>query len=463
MVHGELSHSAMSLSKLVSGQLSSLVLGGAVLTGLYILLGPSLSAGKKKSGAVVGLVNQGNTCYINTVLQALASCHTFYYWLDLEDCTINDRRSRKLRPVTKTLMEIMKILNNMCSTVSDPYNPGYLLSCLRSHGWLINVEEQDAHEMLHVLMTTLEEELPDTSSRNKPSHASLLDISNIEDEDEEIEEDGRLRSLMRGMSLPPESRVSLRQIRSTASMSRDSSPKSQRRRSGVFTKQGEELSSCVVSSFTKPNNQSPFTGLLSSKLTHNNGQTSPVNYSRFDNITLNLPEHSGGQVSLYSLLWTFVSKETVQAEDQRTNLTKQISFGKLPECLCFHIQRTGFSNGHGAYKRHDFVDFPEHLNMERFTHASQAGLQKLNFSSLGERTNVNKYQYLFTLRAVVVHSGGIHSGHYVTYRKGPLSMGSKSSSKWYFTSDASVKPVQYSEVSKAPAYMLFYERISEEM
>ena len=82
-------------------------------------------------------------------------------------------------------------------------------------------------------------------------------------------------------------------------------------------------------------------GLLTSKLSYKNGETSPVNYSRFDNITLNLPQQSTGQISLYSLLWMFVSQETVQSADERTNLVKQINFGKLPECLCFHIQRTG--------------------------------------------------------------------------------------------------------------------------
>ena len=129
---------------------------------------------------------------------------------------------------------------------------------------------QDAHEMLHVLMTTLEEEIPARAAATKPSHASLLDISNLgrdqdEDEDEEEEEDTSTAAaycdnpsrfgLRRGMSLPPESRVT-RDVRDSMSMSRDASPRRlQRRRSGVYSKLGSELPSALVSSFTKPRNQ----------------------------------------------------------------------------------------------------------------------------------------------------------------------------------------------------------------
>ena len=60
---------------------------------------------------------------------------------------------------------------------------------------------------------------------------------------------------------------------------------------------------------------------------------------------------------------------------------------------------------------------------------------------------------------MIVHSGGIHSGHYITYRKGPF--GSKSANKWFYTSDSSVRQVHYEEVSKTPAYMLFYEKLSD--
>ena len=31
----------------------------------------------------------------------------------------------------------------------------------------------------------------------------------------------------------------------------------------------------------------------------------------------------------------------MEGESKEQNLIKQLTFGKLPECLCLHIQRTG--------------------------------------------------------------------------------------------------------------------------
>jgi len=273
----------------------------------------------------------------------------------------------------------------------------------------------------------------------------------------------------RGISLPPtpvqEDNPPYPWSGRAVSISRDSSPGSTSRRftrrrsnSGVYCKLGSELPSAVVSAFSKPKCQTPFTGLLTSKVTHTKSPSAPnpVTYSTFNNITLSLPSSGLGAVSLDTLLQMFVSQERVEDD-----MVKQNTFGKLPECLCFHVQRTGFAGGQ-PYKRHDYVEFPVMLNMERYTHTSQLVKAKAVSSlssgslSLSSSRLPSAIQSQYQLRAVIVHTGGIQSGHYITYRKGPL--GSKSSGRWFYTSDSTIKQVPFTEVSRAPAYMLFYER-----
>lgn len=42
--------------------------------------------------------------------------------------------------------------------VEDPLAPVVLRDALHRHGWIISPSEQDAHELYHLLMVTLEEE-----------------------------------------------------------------------------------------------------------------------------------------------------------------------------------------------------------------------------------------------------------------------------------------------------------------
>ena len=50
-----------------------------------------------------------------------------------------------------------------------------ILDSLRTHGWSISPDEQDAHELLHVLTETLEDEVSKT-----PATMSLFDAAKLE-------------------------------------------------------------------------------------------------------------------------------------------------------------------------------------------------------------------------------------------------------------------------------------------
>lgn len=62
---------------------------------------------------------------------------------------------------------------------------------------------------------------------------------------------------------------------------------------------------------------------------------------------------------------------------------------------------------------------------------------------------------MYTLFAIVVHSGGMGGGHYVAYSKHNI----KGQDRWFYASDSHVREVTESEALKAQAYMLFYRRI----
>lgn len=62
-------------------------------------------------------------------------------------------------PFAKFTFHTFTVINGTHPTLrADPYSPGAVLRALNALGWVIPPDEHDAHELLHVMLSSLEEE-----------------------------------------------------------------------------------------------------------------------------------------------------------------------------------------------------------------------------------------------------------------------------------------------------------------
>lgn len=100
-----------------------------------------------------------------------------------------------------------------------------------------------------------------------------------------------------------------------------------------------------------------------------------------------------------------------------------------------------------------FIRPQDHTDMENH-------LSDVNHNGPTDTGKSTKTSLTYRLSAVVVHLGGVTSGHFVTYRRSPNTVKGKCrKEKWLCCSDGSVTPVNLVDVFSAEAYMLMYERL----
>ncbi|NXC32742.1 UBP30 hydrolase, partial [Campylorhamphus procurvoides] len=336
---------------------------------------------------------------------------------------------------------------------------------------------QDAHELFHVLTSSLEDERD-----RQPRVTHLFDVHSLE-QPETTQKQISCRT--RG-SLPP------------------------------------------MSNHWK--SQHPFHGRLTSNMVCKHCEhQSPVRFDTFDSLSLSIPAAVWGRpMTLDHCLHHFISSESVKdvvcdnctkiqaegilngqsIEHQRTTFVKQLKLGKLPQCLCIHLQRLSWSNQGTPLKRHEHVQFSEFLVMDIYKYrvpvhkpsprnpeespgakdgtavkppeaeqppgtkplfmngassnssSSSSFLMSPGTFPLAAFPECRAPLYLYRLMAVVVHHGDMHSGHFVTYRRSPGPRAAlPGPAQWLWVSDDSVRRASLQEVLAASAYLLFYERV----
>ncbi|XP_010555308.2 PREDICTED: ubiquitin carboxyl-terminal hydrolase 27 isoform X2 [Tarenaya hassleriana] len=125
---------------------------------------------------VPGLQNLGNNCFLNVILQALASCKDFRVFLqrviDESEATVVGEQDEHL-PLTYALSALLEELCRIerRRAVSSPRKVMLALSCYVQNFDLTN--QQDAAEALFHLMSSLQEELTDCYI---PCQSTLSDV-----------------------------------------------------------------------------------------------------------------------------------------------------------------------------------------------------------------------------------------------------------------------------------------------
>lgn len=124
--------------------------------------------------------------------------------------------------------------------------------------------------------------------------------------------------------------------------------------------------------------------------------------------------------------------------------SKQLTLKHLPMVLCIILKRFGPSSNSFSDKITTVVEFPETLDMAKY----------IEKKTVTDNAFINEclstYETMYKLYAVICHEGLLNGGHYLSFIK--------VRGYWYQCNDNAIKTVEFEEVLKSPAYLLFYHK-----
>uniref|UniRef100_W5M1Q4 Ubiquitin carboxyl-terminal hydrolase n=1 Tax=Lepisosteus oculatus TaxID=7918 RepID=W5M1Q4_LEPOC len=127
--------------------------------------------------------------------------------------------------------------------------------------------------------------------------------------------------------------------------------------------------------------------------------------------------------------------------------TKQLTMKKLPIVACFHLKRFE----HSAKLRRKittYVSFPLELDMTPFMASSKESRMNGQYQQpVDSLNNDNKY----SLFAVVNHQGTLESGHYTSFIR-------QHKDQWFKCDDAIITKASIKDVLDSEGYLLFYHK-----
>lgn len=467
------------------------MIGGATaafLAVVYVFWGPPK---KRQRKGFPGLHNFGNSCFLNVILQSWAACPSLLRWLNSQ-CTPQHVSSGSL---IAAVLKVLKVLNNASEESSvDTYSPDPVLTAMERKGWVISPGQQDCHELMHAMLETLDEE-----TSRAPRVISLFDVRALQDS-------------KNGYQLPSSA------ITRSCGMLPMLPGRKESPLNGLLASQAV----CLTCGYRCPVKYDMFDSLSLSFPQYAGYEAVSVETLLQKYVRPELLEGAtcpscakkrgtekgtATQSAIQRTLTIGKLPQTLCLHVQRLQLypvgllVKRQDHVTFPETLIMDSYLYNKAGSHALRKQglcggkmslNSMMGSSAPVNLLRALNydASRAGnglflrppsplvipgpLAGMSHNNPCSVTDVNHNgpafftskiggSYIYRLTSVVSHLGDGTSGHFVTYRRGPMEMKSEQeqrlSDSWWLTSDCTVERTSLDTVLDCQAYMLFYERV----
>jgi len=434
-----------------------------------------------KPRGLCGLTNIGNTCYMNSALQALSNCPQLAsYFLSGNSYQPTDQQKPSVSKCYKEL------LLSMWSKKRPKYiTPSNLMRAVRIHNPTFRgYAQQDTQEFLRCLMDRLHEELKQPVFQFDNQIENQNDDSN--DDSDHLHSNSKL---LGGNASSDDSPVDMdvdgqqymttmnKRTNSTSSQgeTKHRKPKKQNHNKTEKNKETEKKKELNYRSIVT----NVFDGKLLSSVQCLTCNRVSNTVETFQDLSLSVPSKEdlsrmhtqaviscstnvyneigwfgylwdwmkswfvGPDIQLQDCLAAFFTHDELKGDNMYNcekckKLRNGIKYSRvhgLPEVLCIHLKRFR----HELYfssKINTYISFPLHdLDMRPF---------------LSKDCSKSKLSSKYDLNAVICHFGSVGGGHYIAYAKNCITR------KWYEFNDSFVTEVSESTVINAEVYVLFY-------
>ncbi|KAJ3704702.1 hypothetical protein LUZ61_008407 [Rhynchospora tenuis] len=357
-----------------------------------------------------GLNNMGNTCFLNSVLQALLHAPPLrnFFLSDRHNRFLCARRPRNAKDIC-LVCDLDQIYSAVFSGDRTPFTPAkFLYSWWRISSDLASYEQQDAHEFFISVLDRIHDNLvEDQQNSNNNAQGDCCIAHRV------------FSGILRSDVTCTYCGFTSTTYDPCIDLSLDLDP----------------------THITRHNARN---GEKETKQKHNKNRSPPTTLMRcLQKFTR--PERLDNEQKFYC-----------QKCKERRESLKQMSIRKLPLVLCFHVKRFEHSTMKKTLRKIDScLQFPFSLDMAPYLSSSVLRSRYGNrllpaiLDNGGSEVGISSgASSEFEIFAVVTHSGRLDAGHYVTYLR--------INNSWYKCDDAWVVKVEESTVRESQAYMLFY-------